>query len=277
MRYALLAITILFGAVPSAQTLSAEFEVVSIKRVGRDVPLSLSPPANRFRFVGPLSLLLVQAFPSRSAQWQFAGIPDWANSENYEVIASYKPSATTPTSAERNAMLRVMLGDRFRMHTHEEFRELSVYSLVFAREDKRLGKGLQGPLKEDCDAILAADPDNARIAGKPLFRSQPTGLPPLCSTRIQIPHLEGDVTMDGLAAHLQGLLRQPVQNATGLIGYYHIDFTAGVDLRPTASIPAPDAPSPFTALPDQLGLKLERARALVSVLVIDHIERPSEN
>ena len=163
------------------------------------------------------------------------------------------------------------------MQTHDESRELPIYNLVIAREDKHLGEGLQGPLTEDCDAILAAEAEQARAAGQPLRPPLPGAPLRPCSVRLQIPHLEGDVTMDALASVVQGLLRQPVKNATGLAGYYHVDFTAGFDLGPTPSTVTPDAPSPFTALPEQLGLKLERGRASFQVLVIDHIERPSEN
>jgi uncharacterized protein (TIGR03435 family) len=183
----------------------------------------------------------MQAFPGRS-EWQVSGSPDWVRSQVYEIVATYKSGASAPTPTERSAMLRLMFADRFKLQTHEESRELPVYNLVIAREDKRLGKGLQGPLNEDCDAILAAAAEQSRTTGQAPQRPLP-GVPlPPCSTRFQIPHLEGDVTMNVLATIVQGLLRQPVKNATGLTGYYRIDFTAGFDRGPTPSPVTPDTP-----------------------------------
>src|SRR5215213_766569 len=137
-------------------TPATKFEAVSVKRVTENTqPLAFASSTTGFRTTGLLSLLLVQAFPGRS-EWQVSGIPDWARREFFEVIATYKSGVPAPTPTERSAMLRLMFADRFKLQTHEESRELPVYNLVIAREDKRLGRGLQGPLKEDCDAILAA-------------------------------------------------------------------------------------------------------------------------
>jgi uncharacterized protein (TIGR03435 family) len=273
LRY--VAVGALFAATLSAQAQIPTFEAVSVKRLPPDTRPSFQPSAG-FRFSGPLTLLIHQAFLVGS-EWQYSQIPDWARTESYEVIGTYKPGTPTPTPAERSAMVRAVLADRFKLRTHEEPRELPVYSLGFAREDKQLGPGIQGPLTEDCAAVEAAAFAEARANGQPPPRPLPGEAPRRCFLAFQLPHVVGDLTMDALASLVQGLIREPVQNATGLAGYYHVDFTAGFDRGPSTAPTTADAPSPFTALPEQLGLKLERGRAEFQVIVIDRIERPSEN
>ena len=88
------------------------------------------------------------------------------------------------------------------------------------------------------------------------------------------------VTMDALASMLAYSVERPIVNETGLAGEFDVDLTYSPDLGASASPAAPpasNAPSLFTALEEQLGLKLESARGPVYVVVLDRVERPAEN
>jgi uncharacterized protein (TIGR03435 family) len=222
------------------------------------------------------------------------GLPAWAMSERYNVSAT--SSLSSPTLDARAAMLRGMLADRFKLVVHIENREQPAYNLVLARSDGRLGAGIK-PVDIDCDARAAAEA--SRNAGTPPPRPQPQDLtvpPPPCTLRTVTALvrdrlgdrlgrlgdvLEGETTMANLADALRVSAGRVVVNKTGLSGAYRVtmnfDSTAvrrGLDA--TASTPD-GAPSVFTAIQEQLGLKLESSRALRETLVIDRLERPSEN
>jgi uncharacterized protein (TIGR03435 family) len=196
------------------------------------------------------------------------------------VNATGDPDVPSPTPAQRASMAEAMLHNRFMLETHYESRERPVYNLVLVRKDGRLGAGLRA-IQDDCAAIRAAEEAaRAAVLRAPGPPTRPAG--PCFFSRVNN-RLEGGVTIDLLAIIVQGLLRQPVMDKTGLHGYFHVDFTAGVEPQLTVATPGttvnePGAvPSIFTALQEQLGLKLEAARASLRVLVIDRFERPSEN
>jgi uncharacterized protein (TIGR03435 family) len=209
------------------------------------------------------------------------GLPGWAMNERYDVIAT--ASLVNPTVEQRTAMLRAMLADRFQLATHVENREQPVYDLVVARSDGRLGPALK-PSEGDCIAKAAADRATAEATGKPV--PPPPGVfdqsapPPPCSMRVS-DGLEGDATMAFLATLLRGATGRLVVDKTGLSGSYRLalKFDRMAARRgPQTDVQAPDAgPSVFTAVQEQLGLKLESSRAMRETLIIDRFERPSEN
>jgi uncharacterized protein (TIGR03435 family) len=274
------------------------FDVVSIK-LNTTGNLPTGPPVERpdggLRMTRvPVSVLIARAYPP-AVPIEMVGLPDWAKTEHYDVIAT--STLSSATRDDRIAMLRAMLADRFKLIAHVETREQPAYDLVLARRDGRLGPGIT-PLDVDCDAQMAAPraaAEAARSAGTPPpTRPDFSVPPPPCTLRTVGAMLrdgrgdrtgtlgdllEGEATMATLAMALRPWARRMVVNKTGLSGSYRVrmnfDMMAAVR-GPDTGTPAQDAaPTIFTAIQEQLGLKLESSRALSDVLIIDHLERPT--
>jgi uncharacterized protein (TIGR03435 family) len=213
---------------------------------------------------------------------QISGGPKWIESERFDIVGT---APGVPDSLRGTfpspvlAMLRRLLEDRFQLKTHIETKEVPLFALVLARADGTLGPRLR---RRTIDCISAA---SALERKDELF--DPT--PPerrICGGKAGPGTLiVNGATMNNLA---QGLARQVpgvdrvVVDRTGLIGTFDVDLTwnfegtvehLGVPLPP----PDRDAPNLFTALEEQLGLKLESRKGPVDILVIDHVEKPSED
>ena len=197
--------------------------------------------------------------------YQMAGGPDWIESDRYDIVAKV---ADADLDAKGNVpgpqfMLRLqsLLEERFKMVTRWETRELPVYSLVVATPGK-LGPKLK-PHAGDCD--------RAREGGPP-----PPGAPPMnCGTRTNMTPTAGKVsgsgiTMQTFARNLAGGTGRNIVDKTGLTGSYDLELEFTPDQSPDTT-----GPSLFTAMQEQLGLKLDAERAPVEVLVIDKLERPT--
>ena len=279
------------------------FEVVSIKRNTTPMGPDFRTNAGTWRPDGALTmtnvtvgLIIARAYPSTVPR-DIADLPDWARSERFDVSAT--SSLSQATADDRAAMLRAMLVDRFKLAVHVEKREQQAFVLQLARADGRLGPGLK-PTETDCVRITA---ERAATAEATLGGSTPpppgppdfSVPPPLCTlrtiderTRIfrgdKQGHLgsllEGDATMDVLASALRFTMGRLVVNKTALPGAYEMtmnfDGTSGRGGPPLAQTDVA-APSIFTAVQEQLGLKLESARVDVDTLVVDRLERPTEN
>ena len=167
-------------------------------------------------------------------------------------------------------MLQTLLSDRFKLRVHKETRPTPIYALTVAREG-RLGPSLR-PSPVDCESFRAR---RAREPGLQL----PTGTDgrPLCTTDYDFsPGSRGFRTagqISRLVAMLQGSLDRPLLDATRLSGSF--EWTLLFDFTGTTA----DAQSTtaFTAVQEQLGLKLETRTAPYEVLVIDSVDMPSEN
>ena len=264
-------------------TAGPTFDVVSIKRntsgaLGSNG--SGERPDGGFRLLNaPLALLIGRAYPP-SVPADMVGLPDWAMRERYDVIATSPLQKATPD--ERIAMLRALLADRMKLAVHIESRERDVYELVVARKDGRLGANLK-PSEIDCVAKVAAD-EAAGVPRPPMtpeFIMRGGGTVPPCVFWMGGDHVEGDTTMAAFAFWVRIWTRRPdVVDKTGLTGSYRlkIDFDSREAMRGPETSPSADRPpSIFTALPDQLGLKLESAKLPRDTLIIDHIEQPTEN
>jgi len=178
-------------------------------------------------------------------------------------------------------MIRAMLADRCKLAVHFEQREHDAYELVLARKDGKLGSGLTKS-DTDCSRPVAAPPSRSDLSAPPppcmlrtvgaVLRKQGGELGDL---------LEGDAPMARLADALRiSLPGRQVVDRTGLTGSYRVtlNFNRNATLRPPGATASPDdAPSVFTAIQEQLGLKLQPTRLLRDTLVIDHIERPTPN
>ena len=267
-----------FATAGQAPAAGPAFDVVSIK---------LSPPqtgptrtANSFRqrpdgglttTRTPVSSLISRAYPDTSSP-DTVGFPDWARRDFYDVSAT--SSLTTPTAEQRTAMLRSMLADRFQLLAHTERRELPSYDLVLDRKDARLGPGLvRSDL--DCEALAAARRAAAATWPPPEFEPDK---PAPCTIVGSLDRIKGEVAISVLTQMLRAPTGRLVVDKTGLRGTYRVNLTfelANVQLGAVA--PPENALSVFTAVREQLGLRLEASRAEREVLVIDRLERPTEN
>jgi uncharacterized protein (TIGR03435 family) len=227
-------------------------------------------PGERVTLVNtPLRTIIQMAYQVNVPQ--VIGAPSWIANERFDITAK----ADTPSSADQlRAMLQTLLADRFKLAAHPETRNTSVYALVVARSDGRLGPQLH-PEAQDCEPlrVIARAQPGAR---------DPCGLP----SNGEVGHLGArSKQIDLLATLLRTFVDRPVVNRTGLTGSYDWDLTwtprrfpAGSfdhDQFPTLDPVDPDGPSIFTAVQEQLGLKFEPSMGADPVLVIDHVERPT--
>ena len=229
-----------------AQTAGTSFEVASVKvnSSGQAVMRLTAPPGTgRFEATNVSArLLILNAYGLRD--FQLAGAPSWTESERFDVAGRTAASATRD---EISAMVRTLLAERFRLRSHRETREMPVYALVSATPDKRLGPALKVSTAET----------RTRIS--------PTSISAV------------SMTMARLALTLSAIVGRVVNDETGLAGNYDVElaFAPEGPLPPAAPPPDPDAPSIFTALREQLGLRLDGRRGRVEVFVVDGIERPT--
>ena len=228
------------------------FEVVSIKRnVSTDPNGTLVlQPGGYFRALNfPAWYLIAFAYrttPGRNLfDPQVIGAPEWTHSERYDINGKmnrelFDANASDPFRAPR--LVQSLLAERFKLRIHREKRELSVYALTST------GKA---PLKNvDVDCVRE--------------RSR-------CGVKFTPGHLTaGAMTMETFAGMLAPQVQQMVVNHTGLAGQYDLELEWAEDA-------ASDKASIFTAVQEQLGLKLEPVREPVDVVVVDHLERPTED
>jgi uncharacterized protein (TIGR03435 family) len=213
---------------------------------------------------------------------QIVGGEDWINSDRWDITAKAEGD---PQPQQMLAMMKTLLADRFKLVTHKETREVPIYALVLARPDGRLGPQLQ-PSTVDCAAMMAAM--KAAASGRGTAPPQPAaGDRPLCGNRVTMGMISaGSQTMQNLANGLSRQVGRLVVDRTGLKGSFDFDLKWTPD-RP-AGAPAdqpirvngvdldPNGPSVFTALQEQLGLKLDSTKGPVDVLVIDRAAKPDE-
>jgi uncharacterized protein (TIGR03435 family) len=240
------------------------FDVVSIRPAPVNVRGSGSAGATlRYRPGGVRSpaitaeRLIAHAYPVGGAprlRSRIAGGPEWMTSTRFEFVATTTGDTSQAVFDERlPQLLRHVLEDRFRLRGHMEMRPLPLYALVTARRN-----GALGPL---------------------LRRSDPRAEPWNASGQEYISAIRMD--MDTLASRLTGLnaAGRVVTNGTGLTGEFDIDlFWSPARTAVGGSVPPEvDGPSLFTAVQEQLGLKLQPRTELQDVFVVDYLERPTPN
>lgn len=270
----------------SAPTASASpssaltFEVASIKpnKSGDQRVMIQLPPTGRISATNiPLRLLMRQAFDVQD--FQIVGGPNWIASDRFDIVAK-APEGITTGPEQIRPMLRALLADRFKLVTHNETREMPIYSLVLARADGKFGPKLSAA-KVDCEARFSA----ARRGGPPPEFPAP-GQPMECGFMMGPGNMNvGGMPMLELARALSPMVGRIVVDKTGLKGRYDFQLTYAAEGRgfgpgPGGAEPPPvdpNTPSLFTAVQEQLGLKLESERGPVDVVVIDRVEQPTED
>jgi uncharacterized protein (TIGR03435 family) len=234
------------------QDSTLRFEVASVKpNVSTDGSLTFRPdPADGFfRTNYPLFDGVIR-YAYELQGFRVIGAPEWTRTDRFDIAAK----ASRPISdAERRLMVRALLADRFRMKSHFEMREHTVYLMTPLRADKRLGPGLKP--RPECDSAPTPCPSGG------------TGRQDGIVIRA--------VTLKQLAqGMISAVRRELVLDETGIPGVFDVDMS----FRPEASTDPADArPAFVTAMQEQLGLKLEPTRRQIEVLVIDSIERPTQD
>jgi uncharacterized protein (TIGR03435 family) len=271
---------------PAAPSITYEYEVASIKRF---IPVSGMNMAGRAGFsetpdgldarIIAVSFIIQRAYGVEG--YQISGAPDWVNSERYiieakmdgSVIDALQKLSPDDRTLARRQMLQKLLAERFNLAIHRENKELQVYNLVVAKNGPKLQEAK--PDTPDADASKAGIRYGTIMFWGGHLRAR--GAPLL-----------------SLAQILTLSLHRPVLDKTALPGKYDITMNWTPDENPSQAPSGPQGssggapigqlpsdpsggPSLFTAIQEQLGLKLESGKAPVEMIAIDHVERPSGN
>jgi uncharacterized protein (TIGR03435 family) len=233
------------------------FEVATIKVTDESVPgryMVMKSDHHLTEHAYSLKGLIAAAYDLNAKT--ISGEPGWANSEHWDIEA-VTPGDVRPTHDEQMKMLRALLTERFKLTFHREKKEFSTYALELAKGGPKLK--------------ASADANAPPTVGPGVVYPQKIVLP------------GRNATVGELASLLQrAILDRPVVDQTGLTGRYDFDL----DWAPDDSQFGGDAPKPtdstpslplFEAMQQQLGLRLEATRGAVDALVVDGVERPSEN
>ena len=244
---------ILFAQAPAP---SAAFEVATIKPVSPDAKAGrfiIMQGTNRFVAKNYTLKLMIAAAYDLSPK-VISGGPGWMEADHYDILA-VTPGSDRPAHDEQMAMLRNLLAERFKLGFHREPKEFSIYVLETAKGGPKL-KESTAPASDPAQLISTVYPQHIHLPAR-------------------------NATMGDFASLLQrALLDRPVVDKTGLTGRYDFDLEWAPDeTQFGGEIPvAPsDAPSPpfFTAIEQQVGLRIEATRGVVQALVVDRAERPT--
>ena len=252
---------------PSAD---AAFEAASVKRnVSGETRLRFETPAGRVTGINvPLRFLIRQAY--RVPEARIVGGPTWVDTARFDILASAPGSANADTTRQ---MLRTLLKERFGLTVHAELREMPIYVLRLARTDGSLGPNLRHSTTDctgrgstvvagrvQCGILVSQGPGSGSLRG-------------------------GSATIGNFVRLLGDFLERPVNDGTGLTGPFDLElqFTAERSSTPGAPVPGglaaasgPDEiPSVFTALREQMGLRLDAEKGRADVWVIDRVSVPT--
>ncbi|HEX3572507.1 MAG TPA: TIGR03435 family protein [Acidobacteriaceae bacterium] len=266
---------------------SLAFDVVSI-REDKAFPSPQNPPqfgvttdGYRLRDL-PINFAIMAAFaPVQGANSgsgyfnfnQIAGVPEWASSTRYDVdarvsgddLSSWKDPVLQP--AMLRAMLQAMLAERFKLAVHRELKEQPIFELTLSKGGPKFR-----PAEKNTFATIQRQHPNAiaTFGGAIVANGAAPGQSMLFG-----------VTMPTLCTMLSNMAGRPIQDETGLKGAYDVTYQLELPPLPPPGDGLPPMPNFSSQIPaivrDQLGLKLTPARGTVEMLVIDRLEKPSEN
>jgi uncharacterized protein (TIGR03435 family) len=197
--------------------------------------------------------LLQQGYDVRG--FQITGEPAWARTEKWDISAKVEGLPPMTDIAQLRPLLRALLADRFQLKVHSATKEMPLFSLVVAKAGPKLTANSGKP-----------GPRVGVSAGR------------ITTTKVSLSDFIG---------LLSRMVGRPVIDRTGLTGVYDITLIWSPDARAkvhppgaepdTAALEDPSGPSIFTAIQEQLGLRLESTKGLAEMLVIDAVEKPSAN
>ncbi len=275
----------LLAAIPQQQNTTApaptyEFDTASIKPNNSNVTSfrpGFTPDGYRAEDTTVHSLIQ-QAYYVQD--YQLSGISDWMNKERYDVEAKMDPSVADALSKlpaaqlklARQQMLQLLLAERFNLKVHRETKDGPVYFLTIGKN----GPKLQDAKTRKTVGMLNAD-------GTPALGGIQIG--PGTGTGGADKARAFSFSMEGFGDWLTIKIHRPVLDKTGLTGAYDFTLewmpdapqTSSPDAANGITLPGVPGASLFTALQEQLGLKLEPGKSPIEVIVIDHVERPSGN
>jgi uncharacterized protein (TIGR03435 family) len=234
---------VLFGAAANAQE-PLGFEDASIKPIPGFVNARGNASGPRITLSGyALEGLIMEAYHLEA--WQLSGGPAWRDTDRFEIIAK-APGEASPTPVQVREMLRSLLEERFKLKVHRETKEGPIYALVVEKNGPRLKKSTASDLSYSAGG--------------------PRGVVKLIFKKVSMNFFANQIAS-------QAQLGRPVLDRTGLAGEWDFELT----FVQGAASPDSDLPDLFTALREQVGLKLESQKGPVEKLIIDRAERPSAN
>lgn len=285
---------------PQGSPAAPSFEVASIKpNNSGDGRVMMQNQPGRFTATNiTLRLLIRNAYQLQD--FQISGGPSWIGSDHFDIVAKIEASVQDEIAAsgppipapgqgptKLQLMIRSLLAERFKLVVHTETKEQPIYALVLARSDGKLGPQLKKS-ETDCAALIASRGRGPMPPPGP----PPPGQPMPCGVRIGTGNMSvGGAPLSQVANSLGIFAGRIVQDRTGLTGNYDFTLTWTPDQLPQRPPGAPgdqpirvngvdidpNGPSLFTAIQEQLGLKLDSQRGPVELLVIDRAEKPVEN
>lgn len=252
IRIAAISILVIGYAPGFGQPPAPSFEVASIKPdpyKGQQGRIGIGTSGNRLT-VEHQGLAALITFAYDIQDFQLSGGPSWVyagpmDPDAYQFTAKAEGDAI-PTKDQFQRMLQALLADRFQLKVHRETKDLPAYALVIAKNGHKL-------------KVATADPDVHTLWN---------------SGRV-VEHYSGKkVPMTELTFVLRTQTGRPVVDKTGLTGSYDFDLQWAHEDAPAGDAAAP---SIFTAVQEQLGLKLESTKAPFETVIVDHAEKPTEN
>lgn len=235
---------------PGAFIASPRFQVATIKPSRPEESRTTQIQGNRFATTDT-SVVDLLKYAYGLQEQEIVG-PKWLKTEKFDVVGDPE-TQTRPSSDEFKKMIQNLLADRFHLTAHHETRDLSVFEIVAAKGGPRLNKST-GPL----DGIPTVGYSPGQLAA-------------------------GNATIADLAMFLQRFVTdRPVFDRTGITGKYDLSLRwARDELEADGTRQVGDAkntlPDLFTAIQEQLGLKLQEEKLPAQVFVVDHVDMPSEN
>jgi len=265
------------------QPTKPSFEAASIKPSKPGTRAYVSSIGDRFVATGyTLRMLLIRAYADRPVlKNQIIGGPSWIDTDVFDIEPKGDGHPIPPR--EMQLRLQALLEDRFQLQLHPENREMPVFSLVISKSGQKV--------KRSTDQT---PPDPRANTSEPaLRRNDPNYVPDLPRGQFGMRNTPSGMVLTGTAIPistfanlLQAQVDRPVLDKSGLTGLFdlRLKFTPsplstneGVTGQNAASSIEPIGPSLFSALENQLGLRLESAKGSIEVFVIDRVQKPSQN
>jgi uncharacterized protein (TIGR03435 family) len=239
---------------PSGDAKTFAYEVVSIRISKPSNTSSWNPTDDGFVMSGIDARSLVMSAYDLIADDQVAGLPAWTDSDRFDIQAKMETGASEALKKlpqkerdrQRGLMLQAVLEERFHLKIRRETREIPVYVLVLVKGGARLK---ETPASTPMGYTVNGGSDGQVLNGHGIEIKQ-------------------------LASSLSGTVGRLIVDKTGLSGKYDMDLKWSSEDNPGS---ADSSPSIFTALQEQLGLKLESTKAPVETIVVEHIDKPSDN
>jgi uncharacterized protein (TIGR03435 family) len=300
IRFAATLLLYVFGATPvllrAQPAPQLAFDVTSVKvnksadQSYSNIPLGpgdvYSSTGGRFTARGfPLVTYLFFAYKISGDQSQavLSQLPGWATTDRFDIAAKTDGDPAKDTKDQMRLMLQSLLAERFGLKARSETKQVPVFAITLAKPGKTGPQLRAHPKDLPCSTAIPSagepGPDATVDGGFPAVCGGFLGTPPSVAGRFRMG--ARNVTMEFIDKHLiSNFLNRPVIDRTGLSGTFDVvmEWTLEVNGPQGGDVQAdPTGPTFLEALGEQLGLKAESQKGPAQVLVIDHVDHPSEN